>query len=268
MTSQPSQSVSQGELNPHTGPTGRVLQVDFAWGHCSYNVTELGKDTPLYIGKIQPLTMKTTFRTGPAFTGLATSATDAKHDGEVMGESEIGYFRPDSKCHIRGHPVRLSAAKKLLSRYKYPSMAYAPSADGSQVAMTWTSNSLFKCLDFDLFDNKQERVARFSTRYLHFRKTAVIEIFGLKGQEQLAVEEVMITGITLYLQMMYRMSSPIPLIGALISRPGKDYKVTDKELAAAEQKVLALDPAEFPPPKYDGKHDDSSSEEDVKEPIR
>merc|ERR1711964_773725 len=96
---------------------------------------------------------------------------------------------------------------------------------------------------------KEELVARFNPRYLGVRKIATIELFGAQAWNPLAVEEVLITGITLYLCMIYRTSSFVPFLSAVVARPGKDYKVTEQQSREEEEKNLATNADEFLAPQ-------------------
>ncbi|KAJ9654568.1 hypothetical protein H2198_006383 [Neophaeococcomyces mojaviensis] len=200
----------------------RTLQVSFSWVKNTITITEPGNDDPIYHGKLNPWTLKTVYRTGsPTVKGIDS-------ESNIIGHASIGLFKPDCETDIRGRPIRLSAAKRLLTIYNYPSLAYATNP-GRPAVMTWKSNSCFKAFDFDLLDEDGKLVGRFNPRCLSVRKAATVELFGAKAWDQQAAEEVLITGLTLYICMVYRASSPVPLVGALISRPGKDYKVTEQQ---------------------------------------
>ena len=222
----------------------RILEVNFSWRKHTIVIAEpTDSTTPLYLGKYNPWTMKTIFKTGPSVAKTLASDSDVDsinleaEDSDVIGDSKVKAFHIDCETHIRGRPVRLSAAKRILTRYNYPSLAYSK-GDGKPAVMTWRCNKVVKCFDFELLDPDENVVARFNPKYLGVRKVASIEMLGDRAWKNDATEEVLITGLTLYLCMIYRASSPVPLVGALVSRPGKDYKVTEKEVREEEERRL------------------------------
>jgi hypothetical protein len=229
---------------PSNQNADRVLKVDFSWRKYSTVITEAESDVPIYLGKMSPWNLTTVFRTGPSVAKKATTDADSDADSfdeanDVIGESKVRAFHSvDCPTTIRGRPVALSAAKKILTRYNYSSTAFA-SDPLKPAVMTWRSNSSFKVFDFDLLDERDELVARFNSRYFGLKKVSVIEMFGPKAWDSLATEEVIITGITLWYCMVYRASSPVPLIGALVSRRGKDYNTTEKEAKEEYERNMA-----------------------------
>lgn len=229
----------------------RVLQVNCSWRKNTIIVTEPGHDDPLYVAKMSPWSCKTTWRTGPAAAKAIAADSDSDSnvpETDIIGEGRIHPFKIDCQTQIRGRTVRVSAAKKWLTRYNYSSTAYSSDANRPAI-LTWNSNSKWKCLDFDLRDEDDQLVARFNPRYLGVRKLATFEMFGAKAWDSLAVEEVLITGFTLYICMAYRMSNIVPFVGAAVARPGKDYKVTEQEAREEEERNLATTADEFLAPQ-------------------
>ena len=229
----------------------RVLQVNFSLRKNTVAINEPGHDDPIYVAKMNPWTLKTVWRTGPAAAKALTSDSDSDShvsETELVGEGRIHAFKIDCETQVRGRPIRVSAARKWLTSYNYSSTAYA-SDPSTPVVMTWHSNSKWRVFDFDLQDENEELVARFNPRYLGVRKIATIEMFGAKAWDQLAVEEVLITGITLYLCMVYRTSNFVPFVGAVVARSGKDYKVTERQAREEQERNLATSADEFLAPQ-------------------
>lgn len=229
----------------------RVLQVNFSLRKNTVAVNEPGHDDPIYLAKLNPWTLKAVWRTGPAAAKALTSDSDSDSNipaSEVVGEGRIHVFKIDCETQVRGRSIRVSAARKWLTRYNYSSTAFSPDASRPAI-MTWHSNSTWKCFDFDLRDENDELVARFNPRYLGVRKLATIELFGAHAWNSLAVEEVLITGITLYLCMIYRTSNLVPFVGAMVARSGKDYKVTEQQAREEEERNLATSADEFLAPQ-------------------
>jgi hypothetical protein len=229
----------------------RTLQINFSWRKNTVVVTEPGNDDPLYLAKMNPWTCKTIWRTGPAAVKAMTADSDSDSnipEDDIVGEGRIHALKIDCETKIRGRTARVSAAKKWLTRYNYASTAFA--SDPSRPAvMTWNSNSTWKCLDFALRDENDQLVARFNPRYLGVRKVATFEMFGPKAWDSLAVEEVLITGVTLYICMVYRMSNIVPFLSAVVARPGKDYKVTERLAREEEERNQAVTADEFLEPQ-------------------
>lgn len=234
---------------PHSETTDRVLQVSCSWRKNTVVVTEPGNDNAVYLGKMNPWTMKTVWRTGPAAAKAMTTDSDSDSDSntnesDIIGDGRIHAFKIDCETHIRGRTVRVSAARKWYTQYNYSSTAYSNDPSRPSI-MTWSSNSAWKYLDFDLRNESNELVARFCPRYLGVRKLCTFELFGPRAWDSSAVEEVLITGFTLYVCMIYRSSNFVPFIGAVVARPGKDYKVTEKQNREEEERNLATNADEF-----------------------
>jgi hypothetical protein len=244
------QTQTEAPSTETSNPQDHVLQVNFSWRKNTILVTEPGNDTPRYVARMSPWTMKSVFRTGTSAAQILNAETEAKIQDldfapeDIFGTSRVSAFKIDCEANVRGRDVRVSAAKRLVTRYNYPSMAY--SDDPAKPAiMTWKSNSKWKFLDMDLKDENDQLVARFNPRYFGMRKVAAIEMFGPKAWDQKAIEEIIVTGLTLYVCMVYRSSSWVPLIGAMVARPGKDYKVTEQQAREEHEKNLAVGADEF-----------------------
>ena len=211
----------------------RNLTVNFSWRKWKFLITEPSHNEPVYVGKCHPLSLNLTFTSGPK-AAQATTVPDSDDDDNdtttpagVVGDGHVHAFKIDCNTHVHGRPIRVSAAKRLLTRYTYPSLAFSSDSTGNKPAvMTWKSNSWFRCFDFALLDESQQPVAKFNPKYLGMRNIATIEFLGPKADDPLARDEVVVTGLTLYMCMCYRVSNIVPLVGALTARPGKDYKVT------------------------------------------
>ena len=196
-------------------------------------ITESSQDEPIYAVKVHPLTWDLTFKSGPgAAKAAGVPDTDDDDNGTttdagVIGDGHIHTFKIDCDTHVHGRPIRVSAAKRFLTRYTYPSLAFSSDPTGNKPAiMTWKSDSSFRCFDFILLDESQQPVAKFTANYLGIRNIATIELLGPKADDPSARDEVVVTDLTLYFCMCYRTSSILPFVGALTARPGKDYKVT------------------------------------------
>lgn len=220
---QPFQSASQT----------RNLKVKFSWRKWKILITEPSQDEPVYVVKVHPLSLDLTFKSGPGAAKAAAVAdsddddNDTTTDKGVIGDGHIHAFKIDCDTHVHGRPIRVSAAKRFVTRYTYPSLAFSSDPTGNKpAAMTWKSDSCFRCLDFVLLDESQQPVAKFTTKYPGIRDIATIELLGPKADDPSARDEVVVTGLTLLYCMCYRVSSIVPFVGALTARPGKDYKVT------------------------------------------
>ncbi|KAF2689127.1 hypothetical protein K458DRAFT_413427 [Lentithecium fluviatile CBS 122367] len=222
----------------------RTLRVDFSWRKSTTLISEAEGRPPLYLGKHNPWTMKTIFKTGPSAAKALTSDSDTEsinleaENDDVIGDSRIKVFHIDCETHIRGRTVKLSPVKRMVAKYTYPSLAYA-SDPRKPAIMTWKANSLIRCFDHELRDENDELVARFNPKYLGVRNIASIELFGPKAWDARAAEEVVITGVTLYFCMIYRASSLVPFVGALVTRTGKEREAQEKAAREEYERNLA-----------------------------
>ena len=241
-----SHNISEPQQEPHQlASQSRILHVNFSWRKMKTLITDSPQDEPIYLVKCNPLTLNLTFISGPQPAKAAampdhnsdTDSDNATDDG-IIGDGSVHGFKIDCNTHVHGRPIRVSAAKKWKTRYNYPSLAFSSDPSNNKPAiMTWKSSSFFKCFDFVLLDESQQPVARFKVNYLGVRKLATIELLGPKADDPAARDEVVVTGLTLYTCMAYRASSIFALFGATVARPGKDYKVTDKQVREEMMKV-------------------------------
>jgi hypothetical protein len=118
--------------------------------------------------------------------------------------------------------------KRFQTEYSHLSPNY--SADGAPVALRWTSSSGFKSWDFVCLDPQENPIARWSANMWAVKKLGQIEFMGEETATNEALrEELMVMGLTLYYEMMYRINSVLALFGAVISRPGHDDKVAPEQ---------------------------------------
>jgi hypothetical protein len=224
----------------------RTLHVDFSWRKYTILIRESPEAEPIYLQKWNCLTMKSIFRTGPSVS-KAMEADGADNDSitleaenpDVIGTSRVRAVHIDVDATHRGRDIRVSADSRLMTRYTYASQAYALDPHKPAI-MTWKNNSNIKVFDFDLRDEQGNLVARFNPRYFGIKKMATIELFGPHAWDRMATEEVLITGLSMYLCMQYRTMSFVPLIGAMVSRSGKDHKVTEKQVQEEYERNSAL----------------------------
>jgi len=191
--------------------------------------------------------MGTVFKTGPSVAKLKsidsdsaseTSSLDLEAENDdVIGQSKVRKFHIDCEARIRGRVVKLSPVKRMVTKYNYPSLAYSEDPL-KPTLMTWKASSLIRCFDHELRDGNDQVVARFDARYHGLHNFASIKLYGEKAWDARAVEEVVITGMTLYLCMIYRASSPVPFVGALVTRPGKEKKMAEEKIREEHEKNL------------------------------
>ena len=245
-----------------THTSSRKLCVDFSWRKFKTLITDpsLG-DQPVYIVKCHPLKCKITFRSGPQASKAAelinssdSDSDDGADDNDIIGSGKVHIFKPDCETVINGRPVRVSAARKWLTHYDYPSTAFAKDPKKPTV-MTWKSNSKFKCFDFVLLDESGQPVAKYLPYYLGVRKVATIELLGPMADDPAVRDEVVITGMTLFAQMVYRTSSLLAFTGAVVARPGKDYKVTEKQVREEQERNKEADEFLYPADTADAHFD-------------
>ena len=223
----------------------RVFSVNYKWRKSTGLITEPGAQHPTYIVDCSNWKMRYRFRRGPSVNKLPISE-DAKiaveelegNETDLVGDGSTQVVQIDCPLHINGRAVTLSAASKLATKYNYTSYAYATDPNRPAV-MTWHGNSAVKWFDFTLYDEAGTKVAKYYTNYAGIKRVGTIELFGPKAHDQLAADEVVITSIMMAFTMMWRVSNLVPLVGALSSRAGKTYKVSEKEADEEEQKNLA-----------------------------
>ncbi|KPI39578.1 uncharacterized protein AB675_3528 [Cyphellophora attinorum] len=223
----------------------RVFNVNYKWRKSQGLITEPGAEHPTYIIDCSNWKMRYRFRRGPSVSGLPvsddTKISDQQLEGnetDVVGDGSTQAFRIDCPLHINGRALTLSAASKLQTKYNYTSYAYATDPNKPAV-MQWFGKSMVKWFDFDLTDEAGNKVARYYTNYAGIKRIGTIEMFGPKAHDQLAADEVVVTSVMMAFVMMWRVSNMVPLVGAITSRSGKSYKVSEQEALEEERKNLA-----------------------------
>lgn len=99
----------------------------------------------------------------------------------------------------------------------------------------------FKYWDFILLDSNKEPVARFRSNVWAYKKVGLIEFMG--DFNQLAKEEICITGFTVYINFLQRANNIFQLFGAIGAKTGpldaNDVDVQKQSLPAQKTDVDA-----------------------------
>jgi hypothetical protein len=251
-------SLSNTEVVPQSSTQGtkpkaiRTLKVDWSWRKFQALISDPStNDKPLYIVKCNPLTMKLKFLAPQSSNTVeslaskldsasATSSSDedaaSNHplttksksnptDLITTGIGNIHAIKIDPTVVVNSRAIRVSAASRLLTHYKYLSTIFTSHA-GGQETMTWRCPSNIRAFDLLLTDSSKTPIARFTANYLSFTNCGAIELYSeLAANDVAALNEVVVTGWTLYQTMVYRASSPVPLVGAAFARTGRESNV-------------------------------------------
>ncbi|KAJ3548936.1 hypothetical protein NM208_g761 [Fusarium decemcellulare] len=209
MSSSPDNVYTVGSASSFDSPS---LQVDFSWKKWKALVSEKN-------GAGQPATPKyqieyNTFKS----PSMVFHPIDDK--STVIGSGTLHPISIHADYEIHGRKGTLKALRRFVTSYTHLSYNYSDHEDGSPAAMTWTSSSNFKTWDFICLDEKENAVARFSANAWAVTKVGNIEFMGPKAHDPAAREEIMITGLTLFSQMLIRATSILSFFGAIFSRPG------------------------------------------------
>jgi hypothetical protein len=185
-----------------------TLQVDFSWKAFHSLITE--KDDPQsktkYIVDYKSTKPHLVFKHGE---GNFKFASGTLHPISINAD-----------CEINGKATVLKALKRFKTEYTHLSYAYSNS--DTPVPMSWTSTSNFKTWDFICLDDKGVAVAKFAARNWSTNRVGYVEFMGPKDTISDAVrDEIVVTGITLFYCMVLRATSPLSLVGAVFSKPGK-----------------------------------------------
>ncbi|KAF5533749.1 hypothetical protein FNAPI_12580 [Fusarium napiforme] len=121
----------------------------------------------------------------------------------------------------------IKALKRFMTSYTHLSYNYSDSPDGTPAAMTWTSGSSFKTWDFICLDEQESAVAKFSANCWSLNNIGCVEFLGPKANDPAAREEILVTGMTLFYQMVLRATNFLNFGGAIFARAGP----LDKEAA-------------------------------------
>ncbi|RSM15061.1 hypothetical protein CDV31_005141 [Fusarium ambrosium] len=192
-----------------------TLQIDFSWKNLKTLVSQKDKSgeyVPRYV--IDYNTLRSPHLVfHPAEDKSATIGTGTLHPVSIHADYEL-----------RGRKGTLKALRRFVTSYTHLSYNYAQGLGDTPAAMTWTSSSDFKSWDFICLDESSVPVAKFSAHAWTISKVGYIEFMGPKANNPDAQEEIMITGLTLFYQMVLRTTSILSLFGAIFSRPGPLHK--------------------------------------------
>lgn len=203
MDSQPVNMQQEANHEDH-----RTLEVDFQWGKFKSFISEKGdKDSkPLYI-------------VGFKMTGLKFIHAS---DKSTFGTGTLHAVSISPDCSIRGEAIKLKAQNRFKINYDYMSLGFSDTKN--PVPMTWICNTHFKTWDFVLMDSQQIAVAKFAANVWALKKIGIIELLGRAASNEVAREEVVVTGMTLLYCIMLRMNSLPNLVGAVFNKPGSASK--------------------------------------------
>ncbi|KIV83431.1 hypothetical protein PV11_05458 [Exophiala sideris] len=149
-------------------------------------------------------------------------------DGSTVGTGKLHPISIDAKYEIRGRKGTLKAMKRLKTEYTYPS--YALSENDKPVSLKWVDSCGFKSWDFICMDEQSMPVARISTNVFALKKAGIIEFMGPAASSPELRDELIVTGVTLWMCMLLRSTSFLSLVGAAFARPGKSKVVEDSGL--------------------------------------
>ncbi|KAM0429987.1 hypothetical protein ACHAPT_005993 [Fusarium lateritium] len=204
-------------------PDRPTLQVDFSWKKLKALVSQKdksGESVPRYV--IDYNTWRSPHLVfHPAEDKLITIGSGTLHPVSIHADYEI-----------HGQKGTLKALRRFVTSYTHLSYNYAEGPGDTPAAMTWTSSSDFKSWDFICLDENSVPVAKFSANAWAISKVGYIEFMGPKSYNRDAQEEILVTGLTLFSQMVLRTTSLLSFFGAIFSRPGP----LDKEAAEGSRR--------------------------------
>jgi hypothetical protein len=185
-----------------------TLAVDFSWRNLRARITDKNdsEQKSLYFVDFKTFKPNLVFKRGNEEE--SKFATGTLHSVSINADCEIG-----------GKPIQLKARKRFHTEYMHQSLTYPNTA--APVPLSWTSDADFKTWDFICLDPQQNPVAKFSTNVWATKKVGNIEFMGPKGAVDKAfIDEIVVTGLTLWNCMALRTMSILSFFGALFSRPG------------------------------------------------
>lgn len=135
-----------------------------------------------------------------------------------IGTGSVHTVRIDSDYEIHGRKGTLKALKRFKSRYSYLSHAFSDT--DSPVPMTWTGDMTLKKWNFVCLDERKMPVAKLSLNIWATKKVGNIEFLGSRAAAWDARDELVVTGVTLFLCLSYRANSLLSFFGAFFAQPG------------------------------------------------
>ncbi|KAF2422979.1 hypothetical protein EJ08DRAFT_596495 [Tothia fuscella] len=193
-------------------PNNTTLQVDFAWLKMRSLITRANDptNTPLYTITNKALAPHLVFRKG----------SDTK--SQPFGTGTLHPVTIHADCTLNTHAMKVKALKRWQTSYTHLSHSFAPRGSNTPMEMTWTSTSDWKNWDFICLNDKQEAVAKFVGNIWGLKRIGWIEFMGEEGEvtEEMR-DEIVVTGLTLFYQMVLRASNFLNFVGAVFAKPGR-----------------------------------------------
>lgn len=141
-------------------------------------------------------------------------------DGSRIGTGTVHAISIDAKYEIHGRKGTLQAMRRLKAEYTYPS--YALSEDGkTPVAMKWIMSCGLKNWDFVCLDDQEMPIAKIKANTWACKKAGVIEFMNTEALSPELRDEVVVTGVTLWLCMLLRSTNFFSLFGAMFAKTGR-----------------------------------------------
>ncbi|TVY39424.1 hypothetical protein LOCC1_G005560 [Lachnellula occidentalis] len=185
----------------------RTLQADFSWKKWKILISE--KDDP---------ESKPVYIINFPFKLIVKSAAD----DSTIGTGTLHPVSINAEYELHGQAIELKAQKRFKTQYTYLSHHFSDTE--APVPMHWTSSSGFKTWDFICLDQNQLPVARSLANVWAMKQIGNIEFLESKAMCDVARDEIVVTGNTLYCCMLLRCNSVPSLFGAIFSQPGHENK--------------------------------------------
>ncbi|KAF4556442.1 Hypothetical protein D9617_1g083200 [Elsinoe fawcettii] len=173
----------------------------------------------------------------------------------VIGAGVLPNFTISPTLTIHGRDIKIEAARKLKTHYVYPSQTILSS--GHPQTMTWITTNTAKWWHFNLLDENQQPIARYSVNFWALKEFAYLEIMGDYAHNEKAVEEILATAFTVYSCILYRSNNIFNLLGSAFHKKPKAKEITDDNMRTAAKDDFELSQqattsgTDAPPPAYE-----------------
>lgn len=185
-------------------PQNRLLQVHLSWRSNTISITEPHEEILVYLVRSNPSTGNMVFKTGTAVvkalqSGSKIESIDLDAGNDVIGSTKFKFFSNSSDLYVRGRPITLSSVNKRVSVFQYASAAFAASPEEPVMLYWHLGESKLISFELHLRDGDDQMIAKLSTRDKKHGQTMSIELFGPRAWDSLAAEEVLVTGLTVFI---------------------------------------------------------------------
>jgi hypothetical protein len=111
----------------------------------------------------------------------------------------------------------IQAEARMFTQYTHESLVYYIPSGGppSRQVLHWRTDCNRTTWDFICYDESDTHMAKFQTNVWSFKEVGIIDFYEPCRDNPTLMEEILVVALTMYYQMVIRMSNPLSLLGMI-----------------------------------------------------